>query len=118
MRLLLDAHVSGKRVGRRLQELSHDVRAADDPELEGMSDPDILELAAAEGRVLVTFNVRDFAPLLQEWDEAQRSHAGVILVPSSMRHEQFGLIIRGILETIGELSQEDWIDRTAWLRKA
>lgn len=117
MRLLLDAHVSGKRVGRRLQGSGHDVRAADDPELEGMSDPDILELAAAEGRVLVTFNVRDFAPLLQEWDEAQRSHAGVILVPSSMRHEQFGLIIGGILKTLGDLSQEDWTDRTEWLRR-
>lgn len=115
--MFLDAHVSGKRIGRRLRELGHDVRAADAPELEGMGDPEVLELAAAEGRVLVTYNVRDFVPLTQQWDEAGRTHAGVILVPSSMRHEQFGPIVAGILNTLGDTGQRDWIDRTDWLRR-
>ncbi len=68
MKLLLDAHVSGKTVGQALAQGGHDVRALDpEIELEALADPDILELVAGEGRVLVTANVRDFESLLREW---------------------------------------------------
>lgn len=84
MKLLLDAHVSGRTVGRTLAEGGHDVRALDSEiELEGLADPDVLELAAAEGRVLVTANIRDFEPLLREWAGEGMAHAGVILVPQA-----------------------------------
>jgi len=78
MKILLDAHISGKTVGRALSEGGHDVRALDS-ELEALSDPQVLELAAVEGRVLVTANIRDFEPLLREWAGEGRPHAGVIL---------------------------------------
>ncbi len=39
-----------------------------------------MELAAGEGRVLVTWNSRDFAPILREWAEAGHDHAGAILI--------------------------------------
>jgi hypothetical protein len=47
-----------------------------------------------------------------------RSHAGVILVPSSVGNEAFGALISGAEETLAETNREDWIDRVAWLRKA
>ncbi len=96
MRLLLDAHVSGPRVGRRLQEGGHDVRALDqEPALEGLEDDDVLALASEEHRILVTHNVRDFPDILREWAAAQRSHAGAILV-YGIDHSEFELIGRGI----------------------
>lgn len=83
MRLLLDAHISGRVVGKALAESGHDVRALNaESELEGMEDPAILELAFVQSRVLVTANVSDFEPLLKQWAEEGRRHAGVILVPS------------------------------------
>jgi hypothetical protein len=36
-------------------------------EPEGLSDPEVLELTAAEGRVLVTASLRDFEPISREW---------------------------------------------------
>jgi predicted nuclease of predicted toxin-antitoxin system len=118
MRILLDAHISGRTVGKSLVEVGHDVRALDsDPDLEGLSDPEVLQLAATEGRVLVTANVRDFEPLLREWAGEGRSHAGVILVPSSVRNEAFGALISGVEETLADTDQEEWIDRVVWLRK-
>jgi len=42
--------------------------AADD--LGALDDPQLLELAAGQSRILVTRNSRDFAPLLREWAEA------------------------------------------------
>ena len=119
MRILLDAHISGRTVGKALGESGHDVRALDsEPELEGLSDSEVLELAAAEGRVLVTANIRDFEPILREWAGEDRPHAGMILVPSSVRNEAFGILISGIEEILGDARQEDWVDRVAWLRKA
>ena len=89
-----------------------------EPELEGLSDPGVLELATAEGRVLVTANIRDFEPLLREWAGESRSHVGVILVPSSVRNEAFGVLISGMEETLADTGQEDWVDRVEWLRRA
>jgi uncharacterized protein DUF5615 len=96
VRLLLDAHVSGPRVGQRLQEGGHDVRALDqEPALEGLADDDVLALASEEQRILVTHNVRDFPDILREWAAAQRAHAGAILV-YGIDHSEFELIGRGI----------------------
>jgi predicted nuclease of predicted toxin-antitoxin system len=96
VRLLLDAHVSGPRVGRRLEARGHDVRALDqEPALEGLDDEQVLATAAAEQRILVTHNIRDFPAILREWAAAQRSHAGVVLV-YGIDHREFDMIVRGI----------------------
>ena len=97
MRLLLDAHVSGPRVGRRLTAAGHEVRALDqEPALEGLDDDDdVLALAAAEERIVVTHNVRDFPPILREWSAAGREHCGVILV-YGIDHREFDVIVGGI----------------------
>jgi Domain of unknown function (DUF5615) len=96
VRLLLDAHVSGPKVGRSLEESGHDVRALDqEPTLEGLDDDEVLALAAGEERILVTHNVADFPRILREWASAQRAHAGVILV-YGIDHSEFALIAPGI----------------------
>ena len=96
MRLLLDAHVSGPRVGPPLTAAGHEVRGLDqERELEGLDDDEVLALAAVEERVLVTHNIRDFPAILREWAAAERSHAGVILV-YGIDHREFGVIVRGI----------------------
>lgn len=96
MRLLLDAHVSGPRVGGRLETLGHDVRALDqEPALEGLDDEEVLATACAEQRILVTHNIRDFPAILREWAAAQRSHAGAILV-YGIDHREFDVIVRGV----------------------
>lgn len=119
MRLFLDAHVSGRRVARALRETGHDVRAADEEkDLEGLEDEDLLTLAARERRVLVTFDVKDFVPILREWAEGGRQHAGCILVASSIRHDHFGTIVSGIEDTLEEVpEQKNWLDRTYWLSR-
>jgi hypothetical protein len=74
MRILLDAHISGRTVGKALIEGGHDGRALDsEVELEGLSDPEVLKLAAAEGRVLVIANIRDFE---REKRGLRRPHLG------------------------------------------
>ena len=50
------------------------------PDLRGAFDADVLEVAAQEGRVLVTDNIRDFGPLSQQWAAQGRTHPGIVLI--------------------------------------
>ena len=111
MRLLLDAHVSGRRVGDALRVRGHDVRAVDqESELEGLPDEALLELATAERRVLVTFDVGDFPGILRALGIAGRRHAGLILVYGVL-HREHGPTIRGIEQRLERRpNQSDWID--------
>ncbi len=111
MRLLLDANLSPRGVASRLRTAGHDVLAlAEDPALEGLDDPAVLELAASQNRVLVTRNSRDFAPLAREWAEAQRPDAGIILI-WTLDHSQFRQIVEGIESHLQQRPrQKDWRD--------
>jgi predicted nuclease of predicted toxin-antitoxin system len=118
IRLLLDAHFSGQVVGKALRGDGDDVYALDaEKEVEGTEDPDVLELAISEGRVVVTANVGDFMALLTRLDAGGRSHAGCICVPKSISNEEFGIIISGVRARVADTSQEEWVDRVAWIRK-
>ncbi len=114
MRLLLDANLSPRGIAARLREAGHDVLAlAEDVAFEGLPDPQVLELASAEQRVLITRNSRDFAPLARQWAEGGRAHAGIILI-WSLDHSQFGKILAGIERQLSQRpAQEQWQDITA-----
>lgn len=116
MRFLLDAHVSGPKVGKLLQAEGHDVRALDqEPTLEGLDDEDVLALACDDKRILVTNDIGDFPGILREWAAAQRSHAGVILV-YGIDHREFDLVVRGIQRWLKLYPQPpSWIDLAAVL---
>jgi hypothetical protein len=106
-------------IAERLRSRGHDVLALDEQrELDGLADQDVLALAALESRILVTFNVRDFAPIMREWGEAQRSHAGGMMLVG-IEQNQFGLIIDRISATLDAWpAQEDWTDRSVFVGRA
>jgi len=109
LRLLLDANLSAKRIGEPLTKHGHDVRAiATEPDLEGLDDESVLELAAADKRVLVTRNSRDFAPVCRSWAEAGREHAGVIMI-WTLSHREFSAIVTAVGRWHAEVPRaEDW----------
>ena len=116
MRLLLDAHLSPARLGAGARNAGHDVRAvAEHPELDGASDESLLEIARAEGRILVTHNVRDFIPILRTWAGMNRPHAGCVLI-KGIAASEFGLMLTGLAYLFSvHPVQEDWVDLTRWL---
>jgi hypothetical protein len=119
LRLLLDAHESGRRLGKALRDLGHDVLAvSEEPALDGWSDEALLRLAADDGRITVTHNVRHFIPLLIEWGESGRAHAGCVLV-KGIDHAQYGLLLTGLEQLLEARSrQEEWVDLAMWLTPA
>lgn len=116
MRLLLDANLSPKRIGSSLDKDGHDVLSlAADPALGALDDPQVLQLAAQQDRILVTRNSRDFAPLLREWGEDGRHHAGCILI-WTLAHNEFGAIISGVTLLLAQYPDpEQWRDFTVAL---
>jgi hypothetical protein len=114
VRLFLDAHVSARRIATALRE-HHDVRAADEErELDGWEDERLLALASEEGRIMVTFNVADFARITTEWAAEGRPHAGCLLIVG-IDHAEFGLILRVIEQVLASRpDQQSWLDYSAW----
>jgi predicted nuclease of predicted toxin-antitoxin system len=111
VRLLLDAHVSVRGVGRALIRDGHDVLALSEYAAhEGLDDEEVLALATAAERVLVTHDVEDFPPILREWGAEGRSHAGVILI-HGIGHREFGVVLGGLRMLLNERdTQAAWID--------
>ncbi len=79
----------------------------------GFSDPDQLAWAAAQSRVIYTFNRRDFFRLHTEWIGQGRSHAGIIIA----RQQQFsvGEQSRRLLKLIEAISAEEMKDQVEFL---
>ena len=76
MKFLIDEDLS-PRVARYLcQEFCYDAIAVRDRGLLGATDPEVLEYAFEEDRILVTANIRDFEKLAT----AVEIHAGIVLI--------------------------------------
>ena len=78
----------------------------------GRSDLDQLAFAAGQGRAILTFNVRDFVRLAQEFDAAGKSHKGIIVSD----HPAFRELLRRILMLLHRHVNKDLTDRLLWLQ--
>src|SRR5580700_11955277 len=74
-------------IARELRERGHDVLAvADHPGWVALSDPEIMALARAERRAVVTNNLRDFRPLHHEAiTPGGPGHYGMIFLGGAFR---------------------------------
>jgi len=75
----------------------------------GESDESQLHWAAAQGRVLVTFNVRDFAVLHAQWLDQSLHHSGVIVSNQRPIGEMIGRIIK-LAQTLDAMSLVDRLE--------
>jgi predicted nuclease of predicted toxin-antitoxin system len=64
----------------------------------GLTDAEQLRLAASGGRCFVTRNARDFAPLTAELVRRQGEHAGVLIVPRTLRDRHPERIARALVD--------------------
>ena len=118
MRLLLDHHYSIQ-IAVRLRRRGHDVDAAVERAWHGEDDETLLTLCAAEGRTLLTNNVRDFTVIARRWATDGRSHAGLIFTSDASLPRSRRTIGRYLsaLEAllVGNRGDDAFADRTHWL---
>ena len=120
MRLLLDAHLSPV-LARELQARAIDAVSLRDwhaGEYRAASDERILTAAYAEGRTLVTYDLRTVPVVLQEWVESGQHHAGVVLVDdATIQMDDIGGLIHALSTTSVESGAASWEDRVVFLRR-
>jgi predicted nuclease of predicted toxin-antitoxin system len=101
LRLLLDEDVwHGLAVA--LREAGYDVLSVTEAGYKGHSDEEILALATADDRALLSHNIQDFAPLAEAYFFQQRSHAGIIVA----RQFEKGELLRRTLVLLEALTPE------------
>jgi predicted nuclease of predicted toxin-antitoxin system len=119
MRLLLDAHLSPA-IAQRLNAEGTDIVTLRDWRGSNYLDaPDdqILVAALAEERVLVTFDSRTIQPLVNEWAQTGRHHAGVVLINrKTIRQDDIGGLIRALRMLVANTGEQDWRDRVVFLQ--
>lgn len=119
MKLLLDEMLSPA-IARELTARGHDVQSvAGHPDREALSDPEVLALARAGWRAVVTNNVRDFRPLhVEAVMPGGAGHYGMIFMSGNYRRakDDIGRIATALEAKINQYpgddslaNAEDWL---------
>ncbi len=111
MKLYFDEHVHPL-VAVMLRERGIDCRTTREAGNLGRSDEDQLRYATAQGRVLVTFDRRDFLILASQWATLHRRHTGLILSKQCPVPE----LVRYLLRCHTRHQQDDLTDHILWLQ--
>jgi len=105
VRLYLDRHVK-PRLAADLRAHGYDVRTTQEAGMDTAPDDEQLAFAAGERRAILTFNIRDFAPLHGQWAAAGRTHFGII-VSQQLGSRQYGVLLARTLRLLNSLSAEE-----------
>lgn len=119
MRLLLDHDISGPQVGARLAARGHDMRALDqEPQHAGLADDEVLRLATADSRIVVSHDVNTFPALLRDFAHRGEHHAGAIII-IAIRSRDFDLITRAVETRLARYPlQQQWRNLTVFATPA
>ena len=79
-------------------------------------DEEQLAFATAENRAILTFNIRDFAPLYEAWQAAARPHAGII-VSQQLGSRQYGLLFQRMLRLLNHFTAEEMVSNFVHLEQ-
>jgi hypothetical protein len=83
----------------------------------GQTDAILLEAAYREGLTLITYDQRTIPSLLIRWGEQGASHGGVLLADDRrIPSHDIGRLVKAIIEAWEEYGQEDWTNRTFYLK--
>lgn len=110
LKLFLDEDIHTG-LSHALQKRGYDVVHAQDLKRKGKSDSEQLAFAVQEERCLVTFNVRDFVHLHNQYAGENREHWGIIV----SRQMPIGETLRRLLKKVGLANREDFKNRIDFL---
>jgi predicted nuclease of predicted toxin-antitoxin system len=105
IRLYLDRHIMA-RLAVDLCGRGYDVLRTEEAARDTASDEDQLAFATAENRAIVTFNIRDFAPLHEAWQTAGRPHGGII-VSQQLGSRHYGVLLQRMLRLLNQFTADE-----------
>lgn len=105
VRLYLDRHVM-TRLAEDLANQGFDCLTTQQAGHDTASDNEQLAFATEEARAILTFNIRDFAPLHEQWQAADRAHSGII-VSRQLGSRQYGVLLERVLRLLNQFTAEE-----------
>ena len=115
VRLYFDRHIM-TRLAVDLRGRGYEVLTTEEAENDTASDEEQLAFATAENRAILTFNIRDFAPLHAAWQAAARHHAGII-VSQQLGSREYGVLLQRTLRLLNQLTAEEMRDNLVHLEQ-
>lgn len=110
IRLYLDEDVAPA-VADAIRRRGFDALSVHEMRRWGCSEPEQLAYAAAQGRVLFTFNADDFTRLHREWLAAGQPHEGIIVAEQA----PVGEITRRLLRLLNRIAADEMHNQLYWL---
>jgi hypothetical protein len=111
-RLHLDADTSMRALQKALQQRGHDITRTPNAWMPLDAGDEIQLLrATANGRILFTFNIRDFQRLARQFPH----HAGIVL--ATQRSWTLSTWIAAIDNMLNQTSAEEWPGQIRWLNQ-
>ena len=84
----------------------------------GQDDSACLQEAANQKLTLVSYDRRTIPPLLKDWAEEGRQHAGVIFVDEkTISQADIGGLVHSLTLLVEEACEWDWTDRICFLQR-
>jgi len=111
--LYLDEDSVNRALIRALEARGLDVTNAVDAGRIGTTDLEQLEHSTADGRVLFTYNIRDFLRLHSRLLDEGKDHGGLIVAPQ--QRYSVGEQMRRVLRICRERSSEEMVNRVEFL---
>jgi hypothetical protein len=109
-RLHLDADTSIRQLQRALAERGHGVtRTPNEWMSQDADDAAQLLGATAQGRIIFTFNVRDYIVLAERYPH----HAGVVL--AAQRRWTLSALVAALDQMLASTTAEEWMGQVNWL---
>ena|ERR1700735_1222896 len=115
VRLYFDRHIM-TRLAITLRGRGFDVLTTEEAGNDTASDEEQLAFATAKGRAILTFNIRDFAPLHEQSQAAERTHAGIIL-SQQLGSRQYGTFLQRILRLLNQFTAEEMVNNIVHLEQ-
>lgn len=115
LRLYFDRHIMG-RLALDLRGRGYDVLTTEEAGKDTASDEEQLGFATAENRALLTFNIRDFAPLHEAWRAASRPHTAII-VSQQMGSRHYGMLLQRMLRLLNHFTAEEMLGNFVHLKQ-
>jgi predicted nuclease of predicted toxin-antitoxin system len=115
VRLYLDRHIM-TRLAVDLRGRGYDVLTTEEAGKDTAPDEEQLVFATRENRAILTFNIRDFAPLHEAWQAGARPHAGII-VSQQLGGREYGGLLQRMLRLLNQFTAEEMVNNLVHLEQ-
>jgi predicted nuclease of predicted toxin-antitoxin system len=105
-----------KRLAVDLRGRAFDVSTTEEAGKDTASDEEQLAFATVEGRAILTFNIRDFAPLHEQWQAASQAHGGII-VSQQLGSRHYGQLFQRMLRLLDHFTADEMVSNIVHLEQ-